>query len=305
MKQNLAAAELLDGVDRRVIVDITRPGETVGRIRAEKLDVLLDFSAWQRIIAFYTLLSGARFTAGFRTAGQHRETAYDLVIEHRCDRHELENFRALVRAVGISAGSDPRLRIPPVEVQPFFGAEDIVVFHLWAGTQAAIREWPERSWIELASAIAKSRTQFVITGAPADKPRVEMFCKNATARGLNAVPFIGTDRFISLSHLLKHARMVISVNTGVMHLAAVLGAPTISINGPTDNRRWGPVGKWVEGISAPGPDCGFLHLGFEFDGHPTDCMERITVDQVLAAVERLSKRASVGTGENLAAGSSR
>jgi ADP-heptose:LPS heptosyltransferase len=132
-----------------------------------------------------------------------------------------------------------------------------------------------------------------------------MFCRNATAQGLNVVPFIGNDRFISLSHLLKRARIVVSVNTGVMHLAAALGAPTISINGPTDNRRWGPVGKWVEGISAPGAGCGFLHLGFEFDGHPTDCMERITVDQVRSAVERLSKRASAGTGEKIATGLSR
>jgi heptosyltransferase I len=132
-----------------------------------------------------------------------------------------------------------------------------------------------------------------------------MFCRKATAQGLNAVPFIGSDRFISLSHLLKRARIVISVNTGVMHLAAVLGVPTISINGPTDNRRWGPVGRWVEGISAPGADCGFLHLGFEFDGHPTDCMERITVDRVVAAVEILSKRVSAGAGEKMATGSSR
>jgi ADP-heptose:LPS heptosyltransferase len=305
MKQNLAAAELLDGVDRRVIVDVTQPGETIGRIRGEKLDVLLDFSAWQRIIAFYTLLSGARFTAGFRTAGQHRAAAYDLVIEHRCDRHELENFRALVQAVGISPGSDPRLRIPNVEVEPFLEAEDIVVFHLWAGTQAAIREWPESSWIRLASAISGPRTLFVITGAPGDKPRVDIFCKNARAQGVNVVPFIGSDRFISLSHLLKRARIVISVNTGVMHLAAVLGAPTISLNGPTDNRRWGPVGRWTEGVSAPGSGCGFLNLGFEFDGHPTDCMERITVGQVLTAVERLSKKASGGAGEKIATGSSR
>lgn len=305
MEQNLAAAELLAGVDRRVIVDITRPGDTIRRIRAEKLDVLLDFSAWQRIIAFYTLLSGASFTAGFRTAGQHRAAAYDLAVEHRRDRHEIENFRAVVRAVGIPAGADPCLHVPVSKQDLSFDTEDIVVFHLWAGTQAAIREWPESSWMKLASALAGPDTCFVITGAPGDRPRVEAFCKNAVASGVQATPFIGNDRFISLSNLLRRARLVISVNTGVMHLAAALGAPTISINGPTDNRRWGPIGRAVEGISAPGEGCGFLHLGFEFEGNPTDCMERITVDQVLAAVERLSNRTSAATGEKAATGVSK
>ncbi|MEG9437684.1 glycosyltransferase family 9 protein [Edaphobacter sp. HDX4] len=302
MKQNLAAAELLQGIDRRIHVNITRPFETIGRIRAEKLDVLLDFSAWQRIIAFYTLMSGAGFTVGFRSPGQHRAAAYDLVVEHQRDRHELENFRALVKAAGIPTGSAPRLQIPQIEVQPLREENDIIVLHLWAGTQSALREWPEDSWIKLASAISTSKTVFVITGAPSDKPKVEQFWRKAQTAGLNVVPFIGNDRFISLAHLLRRARLVVSVNTGVMHLAAVLGTPTVSINGPTDNRRWGPMGKWVEGISARGEGCGFLHLGFEFEGNPTDCMERTSVDQVVAAVERLLKRVSATTAEKISVG---
>jgi ADP-heptose:LPS heptosyltransferase len=184
-------------------------------------------------------------------------------------------------------------------VQPFSEANEIIVLHLWAGTQSAIREWPEDSWMKLASAISTSETTFVITGAPGDKARVEQFCRDARAGGLNVVPFIGNDRFVSLAHVLRRARIAVSVNTGVMHLAAVLGTPTVCINGPTDNRRWGPIGKWVEGISAPGEGCGFLHFGFEFDGNPTDCMERTPVDQVVAAVERLSKRVSVTVAENM------
>src|SRR5580692_6040812 len=46
MKQNQAAAELVAGADRRVLVDLTGPVESISRIRAENVDLLLDFTSW-------------------------------------------------------------------------------------------------------------------------------------------------------------------------------------------------------------------------------------------------------------------
>ena len=106
-------------------------------------------------------------------------------------------------------------------------------------------------------------------------------------QGLEAEVLVGRDGFASLCQVLLQSRLVISVNTGVMHLAAILGAPTISLNGPTNNDRWGPVGPRAVGIQSPGEGCGYLHLGFESCNGVTDCMERITVDMVLAAVDGL------------------
>jgi ADP-heptose:LPS heptosyltransferase len=88
-----------------------------------------------------------------------------------------------------------------------------------------------------------------------------------------------------------------------MHLAAVLGTPTVSINGPNRNGRWGPMGVCAVGVEAPGEGCGYLHLGFEFDGKSLDCMERISVERVLAAAvameaERWGKREMESVSEN-------
>jgi hypothetical protein len=41
------------------------------------------------------------------------------------------------------------------------------------------------------------------------------------------------------------------------------------------------------GVEAPGEGCGYLHLGFNFDGQATDCMERTTVEQVFSAAQEL------------------
>jgi heptosyltransferase I len=118
---------------------------------------------------------------------------------------------------------------------------------------------------------------------------MEPFVRKMEEAGLRATAFVGNDGFRSLAGVLMRARVVVSVNTGVMHLAAIVGAPTVALNGPNRNGRWGPVGTRAIGVESPGEGCGYLHLGFEFDGQATDCMERITVERVVQAVEAVTR----------------
>lgn len=286
MPQNLAAAELIGGIDRRILLDLTRPFETIKALRAQRVDVLLDFTSWQRLTALYSMFSGARFTAGFQTRGQHRGRGYDVIAEHRDDLHEVDNFRALLRVLNLQTGAEPLVVVPEVAQQPLTGEVDIVVFHPWAsGHRSRLREWPDDRWVRLAHALAAPETVFAITGAPSDASRSQSLVQRMKSEGVRAVSFISPDGFASLANLLLRARVVISVNTGVMHLAAIIGATTISINGPNRNSRWGPIGRFARGVEAPGDDCGYLHLGFNFDGQAIDCMERITAEMIATAAE--------------------
>jgi len=106
-----------------------------------------------------------------------------------------------------------------------------------------------------------------------------------SSQGVNAHVFVGRDGLSSVARLLMRAELLVSVNTGIMHLGALLGTPTVSINGPTAQHRWGPVGRYVIGVDTPDSSGGFLHLGFEFEGNPTDTMERISTEQVFKAAQ--------------------
>jgi len=294
--ENLAAAEIIPGADERVMLNLTSPLASIRILRAQRLDVLLDFTSWQRLTACFTLFSGARYTVGFRSAGQRRSRGYDRAVEHRADRHEVENFRALLRESGLQAANGaaiatthaPAITVAAVHNAPFTAEPDLIALHLWAsGQRSWLREWPRDRWLELARRLAERNTLFLITGAPSDLPRIEPFVAQLRAASLRAEPLVSPDGFRTLTHVLRRARLVVSVNTGVMHLAAIAGAPVIAINGPNRNGRWGPLGPHAVGVEAPGPGCGYLHLGFNFDGNPTDCMQRISVDQVFAAAQPL------------------
>ena len=79
---NHEVALLFKGLDEVVRLPTHNPLEAVRMLREKRLDVLVDFGPWPRINALYSLLSGARFTLGFRTSGQYRHYGYDRFVEH-------------------------------------------------------------------------------------------------------------------------------------------------------------------------------------------------------------------------------
>jgi ADP-heptose:LPS heptosyltransferase len=300
MKQNLAASEIVSGADERVVISLTRPAEAMRRLRSEKVDVLFDFTGWQRLTAFLTMMSGAKYTVGFRSAGQYRGRAYDRAVEHSAKRHELENFRVLLIGSGLAIATthEPAVVIPSSENDVFHGERDIVAFHPWASGQSSwLREWPAERWIELAKRLRGTETLFLITGAPSDSARTTPMVEQMRAAGLRAEAFVSPDGFVTLTRLLRRARLLVSVNTGVMHLGAVAGGATVSLNGPTAEHRWGGRGRCCANVQPADGSGGYLHFGFEFDGQPEDIMERITVDQVAEACEALVARCGEKSGE--------
>ena len=80
---------------------------------------------------------------------------------------------------------------------------------------------------------------------------------------------------------------MVTVNTGVMHLAAIAGARTVSLEGPVPVERWGPIGPRARAVGTTHSGCGYLNLGFEYDGQRHDCMDGVAVDAVHAAILNL------------------
>jgi ADP-heptose:LPS heptosyltransferase len=285
---NLPAARLITGV-RAVQLQLSRPVAAVRTIRAERLDVAVDFDQWPRVEPVYCLLSGARWTAGFSSPGQHRHHAFDAHVEHSDALHELDNYRSLARLLGVESRSQPRVRpprtVPPEELPP----SPYAVLHLWpTGVRSELKEWPWERWRQLAHELVARGLTVVLTGSPADAARTREFVASSGSLAPRLVDAAGKYDLAQVVDLLCGSRCVVSVNTGVMHLAAAAGAPTVGLNGPTSERRWGPVGERAVSVNSTLDGCGYLHFGWEYRGRREDCMLGIPVDRVLDAVLRLT-----------------
>jgi heptosyltransferase-3 len=292
---NLEIAQMLDGIDRVVSVPIGNPVAGIRTVRSVPVDVMLDFDQWPRLAALFTLFSGASYTVGFRTPGQHRHYGYDLSVEHSSDVHEIQNFRRLVGALGVETGIAPFLRRPPAGLK---STQKYVVFHLWpGGMRRQLKQWPYDRWLQLIEDFASWGLQVVLTGARPDydsneeiihrlQPRTRGFVRNAAGACLQET-----------AATLAAARLVVSVDTGVMHIAAALGVPLVSLHGPSSSRRWGPVSENAVAIESSLAGCGYISLGWESVSHPPACMEYIRFEKVreecLAILEKEQANVSI------------
>jgi len=285
---NRVAAELMTEVDGVVPLDLRRPRRTITRLRElSSPGIVLDTSAWPRITALLSALSGF-YSVGFARAGQGRHLALDASVPHRDDLHETENYLALLRELGVDTTharlSAENLRMTPCpDVVP---PGPYVVFHPWAsGTGKRLKEWPAAHWVALSQALYLRGLEVVVTGGPDDVDDSRKLVEACHSAGTSPVSLAGQLSLPETGWAMRHASTVVSVNTGVMHLAAISGARLVALHGPTNPSRWGPLGPAVD-VVGPTHGGGFLSLGFEFRGKPTDTMNRLTVERVLHSIDR-------------------
>lgn len=153
---------------------------------------------------------------------------------------------------GRELGADPSVTPPDLvatdeereDTRPWrdrLGA-DFLALHPGSGTAA--KNWPAERFLALAKWLAGERPWLLVDG-PADS--------------LEAAPLRGDARAVTasglpvrvLGALLAHAGLYVGNDSGVTHLAAAVGAPTLALFGPTDPAVWSPVGRHVAVARSP------------------------------------------------------
>jgi heptosyltransferase I len=264
------AAAMIPGI--RVVPVPLSPLGALRAMRHEHFDLLIDCEQWLRISALLCFFARASFTVGFRAPGQQRHALYDRVAPHG-DVHELDNFRALLKALDIPAGAPPTLQVPPAAGRPPYA-----VLHMHAaGSRAHWKEWPADRWVALIDELTARELDVLLTGSADERARCLSVRERCRAPQKVEV-LAGRCTLAETAALLLGACGVVSVDTGVMHLAAALGCATVALHGPTSPQRWGGQGARVVSLVAD-PRGPFLHHGFESIAPPD--MTAIPVAEVL------------------------
>ncbi|HEY2120245.1 MAG TPA: glycosyltransferase family 9 protein [Candidatus Acidoferrum sp.] len=284
-ESNYEMACMLDGVDRVIKAPAGNVLKGIRAMRSAPVDVLLDFGQWTRLEALFTLASKAAFTIGFCTAEQHRHHGFDLAVEHSSTSHELENYRDLVRALGAKAIHLPALSVPK---QSSGIPQSYVVFHLWpGGRRRELKQWPSDRWLRLIAEFLKDGLSVVLTGSSSDKSLNEELIKDIPDGGFERVINVAGSSLSETASLLAGARLVVSVDTGIMHIASALNLPLVAIHGPTSSKRWGPLNPRAIAVDTTLPEGGFINLGWEEISPLPACMEAVPYESVREACKLL------------------
>lgn len=190
----------------------------------------------------------------------------------RTGGHERDRWCDLLVAHGIPADPDDLLLLPPRVPSLRPGA---TIVHVGARYRAA--EWPVERFAAVAACLHRDGHRMVVTGSATQRERAMAV---ADLAGLpDEVVLAGRIDLTALAALVAAARLVISGDTGVAHLASGYRTPSVVLFGPASIEEWGPP--------AAGPHRALaveeLRRGDPFAADPDPALLAITVADVLAA----------------------
>ncbi|CAN5783428.1 glycosyltransferase family 9 protein [soil metagenome] len=209
-------------------------------------------------------------------------------IPPRPTGHVQDQYFEFVEHLGI----DPR----PVEwrlelteseraAQPeYFGRLHRPACGVVVGTSKLEKNWEPERYARLLEAVESDYgMQPVLLGgpAPAERAAADAIMRETRARPIDAL----ADDVRRLLWLLDGCALVISPDTGPLHIARALDRPVVGLYGYTNPKRYGPYGRpeqVVDGYARYAGETYGIDQKYRLDG-----MDRITVDMVLAGIDRV------------------
>lgn len=262
-------------------------------IRDTHYDLVIDFQGLLKS-AVWVALSRAESKAGYGPGQRHDEHAW-LALNKRVavsapDAHAVERNLRLLEGLGF-----PRLPLAydfPIP-EPRRQEADHVLSQagLPPGTRFvavhSMTRWPTKNWTPqhfaaVADAVQTAGIPVALTGGPADRPSIDAIVSamKTPARRLD-----GQTSLPALAAVFQRASVVLSTDTGPMHLAVAVGTPVVALFGPTSPEYTGPYGTRNVVLRA-GLRCSpcFRRDCRTTEYEPHACMLRLDPAQVAATV---------------------
>jgi len=246
--------------------------------------------------------SGAAWTAGYRSGGGG--SLLDVAIDYDTRAHTTDNARRLVSTVFHAALPDdvsPTLVVPSESHQSgsrlLVGVDaPLIGIHVSGGR--AVKQWPPERFAEVGRRLVDATgATIVLTGVAADRGLVEQV--KATLPPSRVVDIAGHADLLTLAGILERLDLLITGDTGPMHLAVAVGTPVVVVFGPSDPARYGPRGPYdrIVRVDLPCSPCNRIRTPPErCVGHTPDCLAFIGPDRVVEAARAvLDESARAGT----------
>jgi heptosyltransferase-2 len=293
-------ADYMPGVRKVLISDQPRKRlgwaiqqDLAARLRSEGYGQALVMSRkWKAALAPW--LAGIPVRTGF--AGEAR---FGLINDMRWGERRLPRMidqmgtLALPKNAALPADWPlPQLQVPAEELAPWrdqrgLKADGRPVVTLSPGAVGPGKAWPPGHYAELARALTHDGASVWVLGGPSETATARQI---AEAGGANVIDLTGIDlRNATLA--LAAADAAVTNDSGLMHISAAIGTPTVAIFGPTSPWHWKPLNPVAAILEPPGDDAARQRartLGNDAVQHRRT--DDVAVETVLAAVRDVLSR---------------
>ncbi len=303
-RQWAGIVERAEGVDRVWPVDGGLTGwlSQVSALRAVAFDLVVDLQGLFRSAAM-AWLTGCSTRVGFANGREGSPLLYTTRVPVPTpEMHAVDRYLLVAAAVGATVRSVPpvrfRIRAEDREaVNRLLQAHGLVPGDGWIAMNVSAR-WPTKRWpLEHFAAVGdelqrEGAGRVILIGGPderADAESLKALMRTAP------VDLTGQTDPGLLPALLESAALLVTNDSGPMHVAAAVGTPVVSMFGPTSPIRTGPYGTG-HAVLMHGVPCSPCFSRVCRNRVHLECLTSIAPHQVLAAVrERLPVRPAHST----------
>ena len=284
-KRNGGVFALCSCIDR--VLHYDKPRELWAALTGN-YDIVIDSEQYHRLSAVVARVARSRLKIGFGT--NERKRLFTHQIDYSHENYEQESFLDLLKPLDIEHDvliPGPYLEIPEVyktsaenKLGHLIGKPFIVMF---PGASISERCWPTENFHQLAHRFSVAGIAVVVVGGNED-----VATGNAIVAGNRALNLAGKTNICETASVLNCSQLLVSSDSGVLHLAVGLGVPTISMFGPGIPDKWAPRGK------------GHVIINHELSCSPctrfgmtppcpigAKCIRDISVDEVYMATQKL------------------
>ncbi|MGV8058433.1 MAG: lipopolysaccharide heptosyltransferase I [Smithellaceae bacterium] len=257
-------------------------------LRQRPYDLVIDFHGLLKS-AIVVLLSGGKIKLGYDSLQELSGLFYNEKIPENMNKHAVDRYLDFPRYLGATVGKAefvlPINRDTETKAQLLLNKYKLEDKKFIAINPIAYWEtklWDNEKFAKLADLIISNlNLDVVFTGS--EKEEIEKIIDQMQTHAVNLG---GETSLAELAYLYKKSQMVITTDSGPMHLAAAVKTPVIALFGPTDPARTGPYGDGHTIIRTKLPCSPCL-----LKTCPTKkCMQDILPEQVFAVVEEKLKK---------------
>jgi len=264
----------------------------LARLFSRRYDLAIDTEQFHNFSAIFGWLSGAGRRIGFKI-NPLRNPLYTHLVNYSPDGNEGEQFLELLQPLG-SEGSAYELvntigeHVPPLPTtveeswQSRIGDTPAVALHV--GCSTPYKLWPEENLVELGRQLhGRHGLGVVVLGSGAERTAAERVAAELCRSDVPALSLAGRLTLSETAAAIRKARLFVGPDSGIGHMAAAVGTPTVTLFGPSDPAKWGREDDRHRVVRVKLPCSPCFIFGFSKPCRTFDCMKRIEVEDVLEA----------------------
>ena len=288
-KRNAEVFRLFKGLSRVYLYD---KGPGLLKCLRNRYDVVIDTEQWHRLPAVVACLTGAAVRIGFDTNERGRLFTHGIAYSH--DDYEVYSFLHLIEPLV------PRCELFFNPEAPFLdiresetgnGYQPLVINHIeknmkgllavFPGASVKERRWGGDRFGKVAKAFNKDY-KIVILGSDADRRDADRIKEYAG----DCIDLTGRTNLRDVAAVLKKSNLLLTADSGLMHIACAVGTPTVSLFGSGIEKKWAPRGKRHVVLNKH-LDCSpCTRFGYTPScRRKVKCMSLISVEEVLQAAK--------------------